>query len=214
MTYDTAFRFQQAVDPSALSTLSSAVHGLSAAIEDCRRSGNAAETDPAVLMLARHLGAVATANGRSDAALRQDCMAAISDLRHKPMLVTLAYRGVAYDADAKKAFHSEARKALSRLAEALGFERSEFDIRSSPGGIAVSGEIILHCDELYVTVSCGGFSQNGEIMYRRCNGRRDYSGMRNHYAGIRELTNAGVFAARLCRDLGLAVPVSDDRLVV
>jgi hypothetical protein len=213
MTYDTAFRFQQAVDPSALSTLASAVHGLSAAIEDCRRSGNAAETDPAVLMLARHLGAVATANGRSDAALRQDCMAAISDLRRKPMLVTLAYRGVAYDADAKKAFHSEGRKALSRLAEALGFERSEFDIRSSPGGIAVSGEIILHSDELYVTVSCGGFSQNGEIMYRRCNGRRDYSGMRNHHAGIRELTNAGVFAARLCRDLGLAVPVSDERLV-
>lgn len=115
MTYDTAFRFQQAVDPSALSTLTSAVHGLAAAIEDCRRSGNAAETDPAVLMLARHLGAVATANGRSDAALRQDCMAAISDLRRKPMLVTLAYRGVAFDANPKRAFPSEARKALMSM---------------------------------------------------------------------------------------------------
>jgi len=212
MSYDTAFRFQQAVDPSALTTLASAVHGLSAAIEDCRRSGSAAETDPAVLMLARHLGSVAAANGRTDSALRQDCMAAISDLRRKPMLVTLAYRGVAYDADAKKAFHSEARKALARLAEALGYERGDYEIRSNPGGVAVSGDVILHSDELYVTVSCGGFSHNGEIMYRRCNGRRDYTGMRNHYAGIRELTNAGAFAAKLCRDLGFAVPNADARL--
>ena len=213
MHYDTAFRFQQAVDPSALSTLSSAVHGLSAAIEDCRRSGTAAETDPAVLILARHLGTVAAANSRTDAALRQDCMAAISDLRRKPMLVTLAYRGVAYDAEAKKAFHSEARKALGRLAESLGYERCNFDIRSNPGGVTVSGDVILHSDELYVTVSCGGFSHNGEIMYRRCKGRRDYTGDRNRYAGIRELTNPGVFAAKLCRDLGLAVPAADDRLV-
>jgi hypothetical protein len=213
MSYDTAFRFQQAVDPSAISTLSSAIHCLTAAIDDCRRSGNAAETDPAVLMLARHLGSVAGANGRIDSALRQDCMEAISDLRRKPMLVTLAYRGVAYDAEAKKAFHSEARKALSRLADSLGYERGDFDIRSNPGGIAVSGDVILHSDELYVTVSCGGYSHNGEIMYRRCNGRRDYTGDRNHYAGIREITNPGVFAAKLCRDLGLAVPVSDERLV-
>ena len=213
MSYDTAFRFQQAVDPSALTTLASAVLGLSAAIEDCRRSGSAAETDPAVLMLARHLGSVAAANGRTDSALRQDCMEAISDLRRKPMLVTLAYRGVAYDADAKKAFHSEARKALARLAEALGYERGDYEIRSNPGGVAVSGDVILHSDELYVTVSCGGFSQNGEIMYRRCNGRRDYTGMRNHYAGIRELTNAGAFAVKLCRDLGLAVPNAGARLV-
>jgi hypothetical protein len=213
MSYDTTFRFQQAVDPSAISTLSSAVHCLTAAIDDCRRSGNAAKNDPAVLMLARHLGSVAAANGRSDTALRQDCMGAISDLRRKPMLVTLAYRGVAYDAEAKKAFHSEACKALSRLADSLGYERGDFDIRSSPGGIAVSGDVILHSDELYVTVSCGGFSNNGEIMYRRCNGRRDYAGDRNHYAGIREITNPGVFAAKLCRDLGLAVPAADDRLV-
>ena len=213
MTFDTAFRFQQAVDPSALKTLASAVHGLSAAIEDCRRSGNAADSDPAVLMLARHLGSVAAADGRSDCALRQDCMDAISDLRRKPMLVTLAYRGVAYDVEAKKAFHSESRKALVRLADALGYERRDFDIRSSQGGVAVSGEIILHSDELYVTVSCGGFSQNGEIMYRRCSSRRDYTGERNHYAGIRDLTNPGAFATKLCRDLGLAVPATAERLV-
>jgi hypothetical protein len=39
MNYDVAFRYQQALDPSALITLSTALHALNAAVEDCRNAG-------------------------------------------------------------------------------------------------------------------------------------------------------------------------------
>ena len=213
MSYDIAFRHQQALDTSALTTLLGALHDLQAAIEDTRRAGKQADSDPAVILLARHLGAIANSQGESDSTLKKQCMSEISDLRRKPVLVTLAYRGVAYDQDAKKLFHGEARRALIALADALGYERSDYDIRSNAGGPAVSGEVTLHSDELYVQISCGGFSHNGEILYRRCRDRRDFSGERNNYAGIREITNPGVFAARLCRELGLSTGMPDNRLV-
>jgi len=213
MSYDIAFRHQQALDPSALSTLTGALHGLQAAIEDTRRAGKTADIDPAVILLARHLGAIANTLGDSDSALKQLCMDEISDLRRKPVLVTLAYRGVAYDATAKKLFHTEARRALVALADALGYERNDYEVRSSAGGPAVSGEVTLHSDELYVQIACGGFAHNGEILFRRCRGRRDYTGERNNHAGIREITNPGAFAARLCRELGLATAMPDNRLV-
>lgn len=51
MSYDVAFRFQQALDPSALTTIPGALHGITAAIDDCRRAGKATDSDPAVLLL-------------------------------------------------------------------------------------------------------------------------------------------------------------------
>ena len=81
MSYDIAFRFQQALDPSALSTLPACLHALIAAIKDCRNAGNPDETDPAVLLLARHLGAVAGATGGGDTALRRACLDRIADMR-------------------------------------------------------------------------------------------------------------------------------------
>ena len=55
---------------------------------------------------------------------------------------------VAYDPEAKRLFHCHARAQLLKLAEALGLEPGEFDLRSNEGGIAVSGEITLHADRL------------------------------------------------------------------
>src|SRR3546814_12635525 len=59
MAYDIAFRFQQALDPSGLSTLPACLHALTTAIKDCRNAGKSDDLDPAVILLARHLGAVA-----------------------------------------------------------------------------------------------------------------------------------------------------------
>jgi hypothetical protein len=53
---------------------------------------------------------------------------------------------VAYDADAKDAFHRNARRQLKLLAAALGLPPAKFDLRSNKAGIAVSGEITLHAD--------------------------------------------------------------------
>ena len=98
MAYDIAFRFQQALDPSALTTLPNCLHALSAAIEDCRNAGKPSESDPAVILLARHLGAFAASVGGPDVLLRRQCMDMIADLRRKPALLPLAHKGVAYPA--------------------------------------------------------------------------------------------------------------------
>ena len=57
---------------------------------------------------------------------------------------------VAYDDDAKRRFHLYARQQLRRLADALGLPSGTFDLRNNEGGIAVSGEVTLHADHLYV----------------------------------------------------------------
>lgn len=40
-------------------------------------------------------------------------------------------------------------RLLRRLAEALALQPAAFDLRFNKGGIAVSGEVTLHGDELY-----------------------------------------------------------------
>ena len=54
------------------------------------------------------------------------------------------YARCAYDPEVKQRFHTAARARLRRLATTLGFPSGSFDLRSNPGGIAVSGEITLH----------------------------------------------------------------------
>ncbi len=211
MNYDIAFRFNQALDTSALTTIDGALHGVTAAIEDCRRAGKRAEHDPAVLLLLRHLGGIAATTGADDSALRNACFDNVRELRRHPILTTLALRGVAYDSDGKKLFHSEGRRALKALSDALGYDRGDYDLRANQGGIAVSGEITLHSDEAYIQLSCNG--RGGEIMYRRCRGRNDYTGERNHHAAMREVTTPSTLAARICRDLRLETPTIDGRLV-
>lgn len=213
MSYDVPFRHRQALDPSGLDSVASCLHAIQAAAKDCRIAGKPFETDPAVLLLARHLGEVATEKMPDRAALRSLCADQLADLAHKPLLVTLSRRGVAYDEDAKRTFHAEARRALRRLADSLQLEPGSFEIRVCAGGPAVSGEVILHGEQLYVQVSLSGFGP-GNILFRRCRGRTDYCGERNHWAGIRELLDAEEFAVRLVAELRLDPPVSaEPRLV-
>jgi hypothetical protein len=211
VNYDIAFRFNQALDTSALTTIEGALHGVTAAIDDCRRAGKRADKDPAVLLLLRHLGSIATATGTDDNALRAACFENVRELRRHPVLTTLALRGVAYDTEGKKLFHSEGRRAMKALADALGYDRSDFDLRCNQGGIAVSGEITIHSDEVYIQLSCNG--RGGEVLYRRCDGRRDYTGGRNHHAAMREVTLLSTLAARICHDLQLQTPTIEHRLV-
>lgn len=96
MHYDVAMRHQQALDPSALTTIAAALHAIDAAITDCRNAGKDSETDPAVILLARHLGGVC-ARAADDTILRRTCIDQIAKIRRHPVLRTLAYRGVGYE---------------------------------------------------------------------------------------------------------------------
>lgn len=207
MPYDVAFRHNQALQPAALTTIGTTLHALEAAIADCRKVGKDAETDPAVILLARHLGTVAVAGELSTMQLRRQCVDAISDIRRQPVLLTLARRGVAWDEPAKREFHAAGRRALRRLADTLLLDDATYSIHSNPGGPAVSGEVILHGEELRIELTlrdCLG--PDREVLFTRVDGRTDHVGGRNHWGSIRELLNPDRFAARLRDELQLSLP--------
>ena len=93
-------------------------------------------------------------------------------------------KSVAYDAEAKRIFHSRARSQLRRVASALGLKPDTYDLRSNQAGIAVSGEIILHSDHLYVQVSHSAMGYHSGVLFRTCKGRKDYVGGPNNFASL------------------------------
>lgn len=87
----------------------------------------------------------------------------------------------------KGKFHRAAMKTLRDLASKMGLSKDQYDVRSNKGGHAVSGEITLHTDSVYVQI-CGSFSGNGmQVLYRTCKGRKDYSGGTNNFTALEAL---------------------------
>lgn len=202
--FDPASRYAAALAPDALTTLATSLGALVKAIDECERTRTDIEHDPAVLLIARHLGQVASTNRPEHAPLRRACIEAAATAARTPLLEVLARRGVGYDAEAKAAFHAEARKAMKRLAASLDLARGDHEVRICAGGIAVSGEIILHSDDVYVQLSLGCMGPGREVMFRRVSGRHDYTGGTNHWASLAELLDHQRFAERVRRELGLA----------
>jgi hypothetical protein len=106
---------------------------------------------------------------------------------------------VAYDSEAKRRFHRHARRRLLALAAALGLDDGAYDLRSNAGGIAVSGEATLHGDRLYVQVSQPATRADTGILFRTCEGRRDYTGGRNNFASLDLLHRPEELAALIRR---------------
>lgn len=94
---------------------------------------------------------------------------------------------VSYKLDEKKEFHRLAKRQLKKLADAMGWSKGEYDLRSNMGGIAVSGEIILHHEDLYIQASQSLMGSDKGLMIRTCEGRKDYTGGRNHFASLTKL---------------------------
>src|SRR3546814_14054234 len=67
---------------------------------------------------------------------------------------------------------------------ALDFAPASFDLRSNQGGIAVSGEITLHHEHVYVQVCQPATGADSGILIRSCKGRRDYTGGPNNFAPL------------------------------
>lgn len=101
---------------------------------------------------------------------------------------------VAYDDDAKRLFHHHARRQLRLLADALGLARGAYDLRSNRGGCAVSGEITMHADHLYVQVCQPATGHDSGLLFRVCEGRKDYTGGRNNFASLDLLNDPGQLA--------------------
>ena len=70
-------------------------------------------------------------------------------------------------------------------------------MRSNAGGVAVSGEITLHHDTVYIQVSQSSMGPENGVLIRTCEGRRDYTGGRNHFAPLRLLDDTPALAAEV-----------------
>ena len=104
---------------------------------------------------------------------------------------------VSYDNAAKRAFHSHARRQLKQLAAALGLPPQSYDLRSNAGRIAVSGEATLHADHLYVQACQPATGRDTGILFRTCQGRKDYHGGPNNFASLDLLNRPEDLARRI-----------------
>ena len=100
----------------------------------------------------------------------------------------------ACDSAQKKRFHAKGRAALRALARELRLPSDSYTIRTCEGGVAVSGEIILHGERLYIQVSQPATGADSGVLIRSCNGRRDYEGGRNHFAPLSLLDEPAALA--------------------
>jgi hypothetical protein len=99
-------------------------------------------------------------------------------------MLSNVWNGSAYnaaDAAHKARFHRVAAKRLREVATLLGLHVGQYDVRSNKAGVAVSGEVTLHTDLVYVQVAYFAFDRSPRILYRTCKGRRDYTGGANNY---------------------------------
>ena len=104
---------------------------------------------------------------------------------------------VAYDGETKRAFHKHARRRLKELADALGLAPQNYDLRSDVGGIAVSGEVTMHADHVYVQAGQPATGHDTGLMFRACQGRKDYCGGPNNFASLDLLNRPEDLARRI-----------------
>jgi hypothetical protein len=105
----------------------------------------------------------------------------------------------AYDEAHKHAFHREAAKRLRRLAKIMNFDRNNFELRANKAGIPVSGEITLHHEHVYLQVAQSCMGPASGIMFRTCNGRKDFTGGPNHFAPLCLLDDLPELARRIAK---------------
>ena len=93
--------------------------------------------------------------------------------------VRCAKSDVSYNEEAKAKFLRDGKRVLRTIAKKLDLRPGSFDIRINPAGPAVSGEAILHSDQLYIMLSQSLDGAN--FMFRSVRGRKDYTGGNNHW---------------------------------
>lgn len=107
------------------------------------------------------------------------------------------YTRCAYAPEQKHSFHTTARRRLRDLAKMLRFPVGSYDLRANQGGIAVSGEVTLHHNAVYVQVCQPATGADSGILIRCCAGRKDYTGGCNHLAPLSLLDDLPALAARV-----------------
>lgn len=82
---------------------------------------------------------------------------------------------------------------LQTLADDLGLQKDTYRISSNKAGIAVSGEVTLHGDKLYVQISDASSGDGVSILYRNCRGQKDCCGGQNNFISAKRLNEEDVY---------------------
>jgi hypothetical protein len=108
-----------------------------------------------------------------------------------------------YNDPNKREFKRLSKKLLREVNKLGGFDA---EVRFNKGGIAVSGDAILHSDHVYLhfTADHGFGSLVYNLYYRSCKGKKDYTGGRNNWFDILRLKSVGVKS--LVRALQAVIP--------
>lgn len=114
--------------------------------------------------------------------------------------IQIAQIPVAYNETAKKEFLRLGKQVAVSLAQQLGLDKKDYDIRVNKAGIAVSGEVTLHTDCRYIQFGqfCGANDRG--FLVRTCKSRKDYAGGQNHYVkwdGLRDMGRLCEFVLNL-----------------
>lgn len=199
MFYDVPYRHQQAVDPAALTTIAITLQAMTKALDDCRNAGVDPNTDPAMVLLARHMATVST-NRAPRSVLRHACDKRRHSLKRYPALLALSIRGVEYDQAAKERFHEDATAAMQDLALALTLGEGSYTITSTRGDVSESGYVLLAAAEVAVIVRVGRRFEGREVSYRAIVAGAEQT---NRNASMADLLKPARFADRLMRELRL-----------
>jgi hypothetical protein len=199
MFYDVICRHNEALAPGSLTTLPAALNAVNAAVADCHRAGKQIGSDPAVLLLIRNLAVVAERAAPAMASLRLACVSDRSAVIDTPALLDLADTRIGGNQPAKRTFHYQARRALSRLAETLGLE-GDLHISSDMGRADDKGRTTLRHPSLAISVIPRGFVPDRQITYNRCDNGCDAGPM--HFAPLADLLDASAFQRRLNATIG------------
>ena len=70
---------------------------------------------------------------------------------------------------------------LAELAGMVGYAPGEFDIRVNPGGPAVSGNVYMQTDRIFVALGQTVLGTDMGFMWRTCRNREDSEGLDNRW---------------------------------
>jgi len=89
----------------------------------------------------------------------------------------------------KEILIKEYRRVLKKFAtEILRLTSSDFILLNSKGGWASEAEVILHADNIYISVCPrkGMSKEDHQVLYRKCKDRNDNCGGMNHFISAKE----------------------------
>ena len=95
-----------------------------------------------------------------------------------------------YNEERKLEYRKLGCKLLKKIVELMGLQKGEYDISWNPGGIACSGDHMLHTDKIYLALQDNLGS--GWFYWRTCRGRKDYSGGTNQIYNWKTFTIYGL----------------------